>query len=543
MVAAVDRMRTGCGSNVEGERSRTPMIKATKNHLLVAVAGVFALAAVGCVSESSTPAAITRDASFVGYSNPDTKQTTCGNCHVDVQNEWKQTKHANAWADMQATGHANASCNKCHTTSGLTSGGDSTGFFTVSADAQKFYQDVQCEACHGAGANHIGAPGETQPVQLIMSNDTTHAKGCASCHYDTHNPFSEQLAVSKHGTMPNWEGPLGSCQVNCHSGYGAMAIYNPRFTYTDQQAATALPATTPGITCSVCHDPHDATNPGQTRLTLNTTDSASHLCGKCHNRGPVAGAVFGSWKSSRGGHSAQFATLMGTSGYQFTNTVQGPARHGTIEGNCATCHVNAGPVNTAAGAFAVQNTGHTFMPAPCLDPTKLTTGGVDVTESCAETARDFSACATGGCHGTQASAADAMKNLQDEIMAYANVLWVDSDADATLDTAGVDGGWIPRLLRNDSRFAAGAKRLATTGRDTVFTVAKAARFNILTLVNPTRHGDGSIGVHNPAYVRSMLQQTISQVWAAYGASDTLPPAPAAVVRFMSRSGVSLAARR
>ena len=60
------------------------MVKATRNHLLFAVAGVFALAAVGCVSEDSTPTDVVRDASFVGYSNPDTKQTTCGNCHVDV---------------------------------------------------------------------------------------------------------------------------------------------------------------------------------------------------------------------------------------------------------------------------------------------------------------------------------------------------------------------------------------------------------------------------------------------------------------------------
>ena len=529
MAAAVDRMRTGCGPNEEGERSKTPMIKATKNHLLFAVAGVFALAAVGCVSEDSTPAAITRDASFVGYSNPDTKQTTCGNCHVDVQSEWKQTKHANAWADMQATGHASAACNKCHTTSGLTNvTGDSTGFFTVSADAQKFYQDVQCEACHGAGANHISAPGESQPVQLIMSNDTTHTKGCASCHYDTHNPFSEQLAASKHGMMPNWEGTAGSCQVNCHSGFGAMAIYNPRFTYTDQLPAATLQAKTPGITCSVCHDPHDATNPAQTRLTLNTADTASHLCGKCHNRGPVAGAVFGSWKSSRGGHAAQAATLFGNAGWMPTNTVVGPSRHGTMDGTCATCHMNAGPVNTAAGAFAVQNTGHTFMVAPCLDPTKTTTGGVDTAEACTEAQRDFSACATSSCHGTQASAEHAMESLQNEIHGYINVLWKDKNGNNAIAAFPADSGWIPLLLAHESRFAAGSKRLATSGADTVFTVAKGARFNALTFGSPNRHGDGSFGVHNPAFVRSMFRQTIAQVWATYGATDTLPAAPAAV---------------
>jgi predicted CXXCH cytochrome family protein len=522
------------------------MVKATRNHLLFAVAGVFALAAVGCVSEDSTPTDVVRDASFVGYSNPDTKQTTCGNCHVDVQAEWAQTKHASAWADLQASGHASEMCNKCHTTNGTTNvAQDSSGFFSVSADAQRFYQDVQCESCHGPGANHILAPGETQPVQLILANDTTLKNGCASCHNGTHNPFSEQLAASKHGEMPNWEGAAGSCQVNCHSGYGAIAIYNPRFTYVGQLPATTLSATTPGITCSVCHDPHDATNPAQTRLTVNEADSSAHLCGKCHNRGPVA-ISNSSWKSSRGGHSAQYATLMGYAGYLFTNTTRGPARHGSIEGTCATCHMNAGPVNTAAGAFAVQNTGHTFMPAPCLDPTRLTTGGVDVTESCAESARDFSACATGGCHGSNEAAEHAMEALQTEIKSYIAVLWVDNQngcvstgvpAGCVGSLNAIDsfdtGGWLPRLLKREPRFAAGSKRLSTTGADTVFTVAKAARFNVLTFGNPTRHGDGSYGVHNPAFVRSMFRQSISQVWAAYGAIDTLPPAPAAVRALLS----------
>jgi len=503
------------------------MIKATKNHLLFAVAGVFALAAVGCVSEDSTPAAPTRDASFVGYSNPDTKQTTCGNCHVDVQAEWAQTKHASAWTDLQASGHASASCDKCHTTNGLTNGtNDSTGFFAVSADAQRFYQDVQCEACHGAGADHITAPGESQPLP-IMAVDITNANGCAACHYDTHNPFTEQLKASRHGYMPNWEGAAGSCQVNCHSGYGAIAIYNPRFRYPDQLPATDLTSPNPGLTCVVCHDPHDATNPAQTRLTLNTTDTAMHLCGKCHNRSPTATAS--SWRSSRGGHSAQAGTLFGTAGYQFTtNTVTGPARHGTLEGTCATCHMNAGPVNTTAGAFAVQNTGHTFTVAPCLDPTKTATGGVDTAMACAEDARDFSACATSNCHGSQTSALHAMESLQGEIQGYISVLWKDKDGDATIDAFPTDSGWVPLLLAHDSRFAAGLKRLATSGADTVFTVAKGARFNVLTFGNPSRHGDGSYGVHNPAYVRSMFRQTLAQVWAAYGTTDTLPAAPAAV---------------
>jgi len=47
---------------------------------------------------------------FLGYFTISTKQTSCGNCHVGVQGQWKATRHAGAWADLQRSGHAVASC-------------------------------------------------------------------------------------------------------------------------------------------------------------------------------------------------------------------------------------------------------------------------------------------------------------------------------------------------------------------------------------------------------------------------------------------------
>jgi hypothetical protein len=510
------------------------MIKATKSHLLLAAAGLLALTAAGCVSEKATPGAPLRDAAFLGYSNPDTKTTTCGNCHVDVQNEWKQTKHANAWADLQASGHAGDFCNKCHTTNGATNPGvDTAGFFSISADAKKLYEDVQCEACHGPGANHVSAPGESQPIPTIQVLDD-HSDGCAACHYDTHNPFAEQLAASRHGEMPNWEGAAGSCQVNCHTNWGAIKLFAPRGGFREvgtDPLTTTLP---PSLTCALCHDPHDATNTAQLRLQLNTTDTAQHACGKCHNRGPVA--TTSSWRSSRGGHSAQFATLMGYAGYidaSFGN-IRGPARHGTIDGSCAACHMAKGPVNDASGNFAVQNTGHTFEVAPCLSPTATATGGVDTSAACTEAHRDFSACATGGCHGTQQGARDAMDRLQNEIKGYLRVLWVDANGNSTIEAFPTDSGWLPKLLQHDATRAAGTKRLATSGADTVYTVAKGARFNVLTLGSPNRHGDGSFGVHNPAFVRGILQGTVTLMRSTYATSDTLQGVPPAIEALLAR---------
>jgi hypothetical protein len=526
------------------------MIKVTKTHLLFAVAGVFALTAVGCVSEDSTPAAPTRDASFVGYSNPDTKQTTCGNCHVDVQAEWAQTKHASAWADLQASGHASEACNKCHTVNGLTNGtGDSTGFFTVSADAQRFYQDVQCESCHGPGANHISAPGESQPIPTFkVFND--YSNGCAACHNSSHHPFAEQLAISRHGEMPNWEGAAGGCQVNCHTVWGAQTQMAARGPYRAGETGVNPLTTTlpPGLTCSLCHEPHNAAdNPAQLRAPFSlaatsTADSSRHLCGKCHSRG--AAATASSWKSSRGGHSGQFADLMGTGGWTpaaLFGNIQGPARHGTMEGNCVTCHMHNAPVNDASGNFAVQNVGHSWELAPCLNAASLGTGGIDTTAAgCTEAQRDFSACATSNCHGSQESARRAMDLLQNEIKAYAALLWVDGDGDAAVDSFPIDTGWLPVLLQHDRTRAAGQKRLATTGPDTVETIAKGARFNVLTWANPTRHGDGSYGVHNPAYIRLGMAKTVTLMRSTYAVTDTLAGVPPAVEAMLTRA---LAVRR
>jgi hypothetical protein len=519
------------------------MIKATRTHMLLAAAGLFALTAAGCVSEKATPGAPLRDAAFLGYSNPDTKQTTCGNCHTDVQAEWKQTKHASAWANLQASGHADDSCNKCHTTNGATNlGADTAGFFSISADAKKLYQDVQCEACHGPGADHVSAPGETQPIPTFKV-DNTYADGCASCHNGAYQPFAEQLAISRHGEMPNWEGAAGSCQVNCHTVWGAQTQMAARGPFREMNLPPLTTTEAPGLTCSLCHQPHETAddNPAQLRapftlVAASAADSSRHLCGKCHSRG--AAATTASWRSSRGGHSGQFADLMGYGGWappSFGN-IQGPSRHGTMEGSCTTCHMHRAPINTAAGDFAVQNVGHSFEVAPCLNAASLGTGGIDTSAAgCTEEQRDFSACATSNCHGSQESARHAMDLLQSEIKAYADVLWIDGDGDATIDSLPIDQGWLPKLLQHDRTRAVGSKRLGTTGGDTVETVAKGARFNVLTLANPTRHGDGSFGVHNPAYIRAVMAKTVNLVRSTYATTDTLAGVPPAVEALLARA--------
>jgi hypothetical protein len=128
---------------------------------LIAVLGVFALAA--CTDEKivyrDQPAFNPPPDSincFLGYFTASTKQTTCGNCHVGAQGDWASTKHAQAWSDLQLSGHATGSCNACHSVSQLGNFvGHPAGYSTVADSA---YHDVQCENCHGPGLTHVENP-------------------------------------------------------------------------------------------------------------------------------------------------------------------------------------------------------------------------------------------------------------------------------------------------------------------------------------------------------------------------------------------------
>lgn len=106
---------------------------------------------------------------FLGYFTVSTKQTTCGNCHVGVQTNWVATKHADAWVDLQASGHASSFCNGCHTVSQQGNNVGHPAGYSVKADTA--YQDVQCESCHGPGFTHVQSPTRTN-VPLARSRST-----------------------------------------------------------------------------------------------------------------------------------------------------------------------------------------------------------------------------------------------------------------------------------------------------------------------------------------------------------------------------------
>jgi predicted CXXCH cytochrome family protein len=426
-----------------------------------------ALASAACtdvVYRDRPPFTAPKDAAsgFLGFFDASTEQTNCGNCHVEHQAKWKGTKHAGAWATLQAIGQSgNAGCVGCHTVNengNLTAG--PAGYNKVQDAA---YHNVQCENCHGPGFDHVQTPdANTAPLASIHVDTTKNAAAavatgsCAACHQDSHHPQWEEWRQSMHARMGTHT--TEELCLQCHSGQGALTAWGVTANYKEKNAVNE------GITCAVCHDPHDSTNPGQLRYPLASTDNTKQLCMKCHwrrtvpivldsTRAPDDPAGF---SGSNSPHGPQGAVLLAQAGYQNLNyldpVVLTPSSHGQIAKNptlCAGCHVYSYPATDDAGN-AVTATGHLFRPIPCYIP-----GGTvptDTIRNCAYTTaeRSFKSCAQAACHGDEATAAALLSLARTRIQTLTASLWVNNGVGAGSSTSSIDtldGGILPAIYK------------------------------------------------------------------------------------------------
>ncbi len=459
--------------------------------LAAATLSLAALAALGCVHESASQGATGPGPtlSFIGYSNPAKQQTTCGNCHVLKQQAWIKTGHAHAWADLVASGQATGACEKCHTTNGTSNiGADSGGFFAVAASAGRYFQDVQCEACHGPGAAHVTVPDETQPIPYLVSYDPTLHVGCGTCHSGApHASFYEDWS---HGAHRGLEAPAiaagGTC-LQCHEGKTVEQRFGGSAVYVEHANTTAYP-----IGCATCHNPHGSDNTAELRASVAVRDT-TNLCIQCHKRNSVPDTA-----NTRGPHSPQGPTFLGTSGWRpagFVWAATSIPTHANAAANpllCVTCHLDTLDVNGASGRRAWHYTGHGFYAIPCVD-----SAGVDSTDSCDITRRSFAACTASNCHASADAARANFQALGPELAYLSGTLWTDVNGDGKLDAG--DTGLLTRVPATEFK------------RDSIITVAEGALFNVQLVAT-----DGSHGVHNPPYLRALLTATIQAVQQRYG---------------------------
>jgi len=413
--------------------------------------------------------------SFLGYANPDTKQTVCGTCHIEKQGEWQTTGHSHAWATLQGNAGAQEFCEACHTVNEL--GNYVVGDAGYVSTGDERYQDVQCESCHGPGLEHVLDPKpETIPLASMLVGSGL-SNGCGQCHQGTHHPYVEEWEQSRHGKINVYPAGQKDCQ-QCHTGEGALAAWGINADYIEK-ASLSEPGEHMAITCLVCHDPHGGANPAQLRFPLDVPSYDQNLCMKCHQQRGTPDPM-----NERGPHAPEGPTLLGYAGWRpQTLAVTQPlvGTHGNPDKNptlCARCHAFSFGVSDGVNA-----TGHVFASIPCLNADGTPNAGGD----CDDSARTFQACTGSGCHSSEADASAA------RIEAVTRMESLVAELRELLDD-------VPKTEYNSA--------------DRRYTVAEGARFNAVL-----GEFTGS-AVHNPALIEALLLGSIEAVESTYGLAAT-----------------------
>ncbi|HAK97289.1 MAG TPA: hypothetical protein DCM87_20445 [Planctomycetes bacterium] len=100
---------------------------------------------------------------------------SCVTCHPVQWGSWRQTTHALAWQTLvERSRDYDPECFACHT-----NGFQWTGGFTLYEDTPAMAA-VQCESCHGAGADHCDAP--------LLPYSRPGEAACLRCHVPLHSP-------------------------------------------------------------------------------------------------------------------------------------------------------------------------------------------------------------------------------------------------------------------------------------------------------------------------------------------------------------------
>lgn len=399
---------------------------------------------------------------------------TCKLCHKSTHDEWSQTLHVGALETLEAIGQgANAQCVGCHTV-GF---GQTDGF--VSKTATPYLAGVQCENCHGAGGNHYRDPLNDQfTPQISIAADV-----CGACHTGSHHPNVEQWTESGHATVvPDVAADLieGGSFVNncgiCHSGDVFYSINIKGETVPEDAFVTKTPEELTPVTCAICHDPHARTGfaatPDEGRdfqlrfrqvaspTPSNTIEDVTNpqrfnLCGQCHHdRGRT-------WETTtRAPHHSNQANVYAGEMPVSDLESQDPlvlgrvSVHSFAPEQCSTCHMYRQDFQSEE---APEISGHNFT---------INNAG----------------CAASGCHPSSESAIQAQALLQTEVSErFADIVERLGDPTTWEYTAAGGPDADGQALLSDQ--------------------LKQARFLYYYALN-----DGSLGVHNPAYVRSMIEK-------------------------------------
>ncbi len=216
---------------------------------------------------------------------------------------------ANKWGTRSASAWL-GSCTTCHTT-----GYDATLKTFVATN-------ITCESCHGGGAEHV-ATGDPSRIKDSLDVDM-----CESCHGGERQVG--QLKETTHYTVfadlsqtPSYK---GSC-TECHSATVRIAEEKGETPPTLEEFKTGGHQNDRvGVTCVVCHDPHEKTEEAQLRVSVQET------CIQCHT-GELSGET---WTAGKAVHHPQKEMWLGV------GAIGVDPMPAAKTATCADCHMTNG---------------------------------------------------------------------------------------------------------------------------------------------------------------------------------------------------------
>jgi nitrate/TMAO reductase-like tetraheme cytochrome c subunit len=158
----------------------------------------------------------------------------CGECHIEIYKEWKQSTHAIAFQDLQFQSEWKKDnvtvCLNCHTplqnqqefiVTGLLNGDYKTPVKTPNPNFDKALQleSITCATCHVRDGNVIGRMGSTNTThKTVIDSVFLSEKLCISCHnvVDELNPVLICTFETGDEWNNNWAKEEGKNCISCH---------------------------------------------------------------------------------------------------------------------------------------------------------------------------------------------------------------------------------------------------------------------------------------------------------------------------------------
>ena len=434
---------------------------------------------------------------------PATNPAQCGlGCHSSKMSDWAKTGHSRVFSfNVDSSTHYSSNCVSCHTvgydklSTAVNGGWDDVAAglgFTIPTPQHPGVWDsiktnfptlanvsnIQCENCHGPGSLHMG---DKTNNKIAVSYS---AEVCGICHgrkftHSKNDEWSSTAHAISKGEPTQVEHMNSSSCAQCHTAQGYVTEN------LGHNASGAPYGNVQSVTCTACHDPHNADNPSQLRVA-----AVADACTNCHK----------TRISSRGLHySLQGPMLAGVSGTPFTLGATGigtwgglqfpgyqyrNSSHSNIADKCVDCHMAA-----IAGADTA------LIPAPYSQyRDKLGGHSFKVVYD----------------NGTPADPTDDILNP---------VGCKDCHGNVSLEFVDQSQSKIKTLLEELRVLLPHATTGDTTQPKThtdatLTTVQKSASYNYYFVTY-----DGSYGVHNYEYASGLLRSSIEMVKLGAGASS------------------------